>query len=153
MDSLLRLYCLMEAIAPSSTRLHTAGKLIDNNHLPIAHHVLFVALVERLGAYGSLKVVNKFDTRIAIDILDPERFLRLFDTRIGERYLFVLSVGSVVFFQREGTCNRRETAVERFGFRHWRGNNQGRPCFIDKDGIDLVDDGEMVATMCREPLP
>ena len=51
-------YRLMQPVAPTTPRLHAAGKLIDDHDLPITNHIRFVALVQGLRANGRFKVVH-----------------------------------------------------------------------------------------------
>ena len=71
---------------------------------------------------------------------------------VGERYLSVLLVDRVIVFLDERCGDTGEPCVERFGIGDGRRNDQRRPCFVDQDGVDLVDDGKMVTAVFRQSL-
>src|SRR3990167_10729120 len=75
-DALFRLYSLMQALAPATPRLHSAGKLIHYHHLPLAHDILLVAVKKRLGTHGGFEVVHVFDAAFGVYIFNSKQLFR-----------------------------------------------------------------------------
>ena len=58
-DAFLRLDRLVQAIGPPASGHGTARELVDDDHLAVAHQIVHVALVERVGAKGRIEVVQQ----------------------------------------------------------------------------------------------
>jgi hypothetical protein len=77
--ALLGLDRLVEALGPAATLHDPAGELVDDLDLAVDHHVLVVAVVERLGLQGLDEVVDELCVARVVEVLDPERLLDLLD--------------------------------------------------------------------------
>ena len=56
----LRFHRLMQAFAPTATGQDTTGEFIHDHHLVILHHILFIAVVQRIGAQQLVHDVQAF---------------------------------------------------------------------------------------------
>ena len=122
--------CLMKTLRPPPARLETTGEFVHNHDFSIADHIIFVALVQGLGANSGLEMVHELDALVCIYIVYTEDLLRFFYARIGERYLLVLLVHSEVFFFAKSHRELCKTLVERFGICYGRRDDKRGARFV-----------------------
>ncbi len=113
-------------------------------------------------------MVDELHVAGVVEVLDPERALDLLDRRLRGAHRLVLLVVEVVgarelglvlalcTLARGGSGGERlrdagEVVVRRGGRLRLAGDDQRRPCLVDQDRVDLVDDPEAVAAL-DEPL-
>ena len=161
-DVLLRLDRLVKALAPAAPFHDATGELVDDLHLAVLDHVVDVVLVERLRLERLDQVVDELDVPGAVEVVDPQRALDLFDPRLGRRYGLVLLVVEEVVLLRERLVvelralrlrtveplhDAREVVVGPRGGRRLAGDDERRPRLVDQDRVDLVDDRVSVAAL------
>jgi hypothetical protein len=101
LDALLRLHRLVQAIGPATPGHQPAGELVDDHHLRTAalaglHHVLHVALLERMGHQRLVHRVQDRQRLGIVEVLHLQHLLDAVDALLGERRLMVLFVDPVV---------------------------------------------------------
>ena len=74
-DLLLRLDGLVQAVAPAAARHQASGELVDDDDLAVLHHVVDVALEERVRAQRLVDVVEQRHVRRVVEAarLQPMR--------------------------------------------------------------------------------
>ena len=133
---LFRFDGLMKAFAPPPARLEAAREFVDDDDLPVFHHIILVPLEKGFRAHRSLQMVHVLDARIGVDIPDAERLLRFFDALIiREDYLLVLFFHGVIYIMQKGTRDPREALVKGFRVGDGRGDDEWRSRFIKEDGV------------------
>ena len=166
-DALLRLDRLVQALRPAPALEDAAGELVDDHHLAVDDGVVLVLLVEGLGLERLHEVVDEGAVLAHVEVVDAEEFLRPFDAPLGRRHGLVLLVELVVVVDLGGVLGLAQRfrasvfgrlalhllgeAGERVvGLRRLlgrAGDDQRRPCLVDQDVVDLVDDREVVAAL------
>ena len=162
-DVLLGLDGLVQALGVPAAEHQTAGELVHDDDLAVLHHIVHVPLHGAVGLDGLVDVVSDGAVFGVGQVLQVEELLGLGNApgrQGGGAGLFVHNVVRVqalvlcglviglrhhIFFQPAGECLRH--VVQLGGFFPHAGNDQGRPGFVDEDGVHLVHDGEAVAPL------
>ena len=99
----LRLDGLMQPIGPAPAHHQATGELVDDDHLAVLHHVVLVAMVERVGAERRVQVVHQGDVVRVVQARSWRQQLGLGEDVFGafvpgfrEQYLMRLLVHPVV---------------------------------------------------------
>ena len=156
LDAFLGLDGLMQAFGQAAPRHHAAGELVDQDDLFALDDVVLVALVQGVGAQGLVGVVHQADVGGVIQaggvlgemaallqrLLDP---LRPFFGQQDLLLLFVQLVGRLVGDQLFDQAVQDLVQVRAVLGR--ARDDQGRARLVDQDGVDLVDDGEVVRAL------
>ena len=72
---LLGLHRLVEPVRPAPAGHEAARELVDDHDLPVLHHVVDVALEERVRAQALVDVVEHVHVRRVPEVLDPQQLL------------------------------------------------------------------------------
>ena len=169
LHELLRLDGLMQTVAVAAADHQAAGELIDDNDLVVLHHVVHVALHQRVGAQRGVDVVQQLVVGDVGEVLHAEPALRLAHARLGQvaGLLFLvddvilahrrqLLVGERVFLPAvllrlfaplQGADEAIRLFIQVGGFIARAGDNQRGARLVDEDGVHLVHDGEVVAAL------
>ena len=152
-DAFLGLDGLVQAIRPAAARHRAAGELIDDDDLAVAHDVLAVAVVQRMGAQGRIEVVHEADVGRVIQALaltqQAELGHQLLDVLMavfGDVDLLALLIDAVValafFLQLADQLGHdlHDAQVEVGVLFGGAGDDQRGARLVDEDGVDLVDD-------------
>ena len=153
----------MKAFAVTAAEHNTACKFVNNEHLPILHHIVNVAAHDALCTDGHIDMVLQGDIVEIHQVLHMEIGLRLFHALLGEHRrlrLFIDDIVGVRLFlgvflsillldahhlQALGKFVR--LAIEVRGGVALAGDDQRRARLVDQNGVDLVDDAEIVAAL------
>ena len=139
---------LMQALIVATTRQDTAGVFVDDEHLAAGHHVIAVAQEQFLGLDGVVQVADQRGVVRLVQVVDAEIILDLVDAWIknADNLLFLVDLIILVAGELEHqTC---ELAVPTGHVAFGRtGNDQRGTGLVDEDGVDLIDDGEVVAAL------
>ena len=152
----------MQALGPTPSRHGASGELIDDDDLAVAHDVLDIAPIERMGAQRGVQVVHQPDVRGVVEAFalaqqacaDHQRF-DVFVAGLAEMHLALFLVDRIVAVTFRFVASGRRP-LHAFEARHQTvdgdiglGALLGRPRdderrarFVDEDGVDLVDDRE-----------
>ena len=156
LDALLRLDRLVKTLGPAATRHLPAGELVDDDDLAVLDDVVAIALVQGMGAERLLEVAREAGVGV-VEVLDPEELLDLVDAFLGRRDGAVLEVDEEVaaLLLALGTALQpgnepREGEVQIRRFLGLAADDQRRPCLVDEDVVDLVDD--RVGALPLDPL-
>src|ERR1700761_6123454 len=156
----LRLNRLMQAVGPAATRERTAGELIDDHHLAVAHDVVDVTLIDRVGAQRGIQVMHDgqilgiVQAAIGLDHAGlAQQLVGVRHALFGQVHLLLLLVDPVIartvfFFLTDHLRHalvHRQIQLRR-GF-SGTGNDQRRTRFVDQDRVDFVDDGVVEAAL------
>ena len=109
LHALLRLDRLVQPVRPAPARHEAAGELVDDDDLAVLHHVVDVALEERVRLQRLRDVVQGVDLARVVEVRDAEQPLALRDALLREHGVAVLLVDRVVDLAREA----RDDAVHR----------------------------------------
>ena len=155
---------LMQALGVAAAFHDATGELVDDLDLAVGDHVLLVAMEHVLGLQRLLQVVDQLAGEIGIDVLDAQTVLDLLKAALGggdgvlglihdvvARGLDVLGGGEHVvrdvLAALKAAHGTREILVGAGGLGAGTRDDERRSGLIDQDGVDLVDDGVMVATL------
>ena len=154
----------MQALGVAAAFHDATGELVDDLDLAVGDHVLLVAMEHVLGLQRLLQVVDQLAGEIGIDVLDAQTVLDLLKAALGggdgvlglihdvvARGLDVLGGGEHVvrdvLAALKAAHGTREILVGAGGLGAGTRDDERRSGLIDQDGVDLVDDGVMVATL------
>ena len=140
-NAFLGLDRLVEPIAVAPPEHQAPRKLVDDDDLPVLHHVLDVAVVQGLRAQRLLGVVHQLDVLRIGQVVDPEEMLHGGHALLGQRGGPELLVHPVVALRLEPGHVLGELVVELDGLLDLARDDEGRPRLVDEDEIDLVHDG------------
>ncbi len=94
-----------------------------------------------------IDVVNDFHVRGVVQIAEPKQPFALADAFFGQRRGPVLFVKRVIYFLNQLGNNFVDLEVFVGRFFRWTGNDERRARFVNQDGVNFVDDGELVAAL------
>ncbi len=155
-DLFLGLDGLVQALGQAAAAHHPAGELVDQDHLAALDDIVLVQGVEGVGPQGLVDVVHhRYIGRIvqAGGILGQmaaflQQFFDLFGAVFGQDDLFLfLVVVEGVGVLDQFADHRVHGLVEFRAILGGAGDDQRGAGFVDQDRVDLVDDGEVVATL------
>ena len=155
---------LVQALGVATAFHDAAGELVDDLDLAVGDHVLLVAMEHVLGLQRLLQVVDELAREVGVDVLDAQAALDLLKTALGggdgvlglihdvvARGLDVLGGGEHVvrhvLAALQAAHGTREVLVGAGRLGAGARDDEGRTRLIDQDGVDLVDDGVVVATL------
>ena len=138
---------LVQSVGPAATGHLTSGELVDDDDFAVFHDVIDVALVERVGAQGLVYVVNHFHVRGVVQIAETEQAFAFADAIFGERRLAMFFVERVVDVLDQLGDDFVDLVVLVGGFLGGAGNDQRGARFVDEDGVDFIDDREVMAAL------
>ena len=158
---LLRLNRLMQSVRITAPRHHAARKFIDNHDLIVADDVIMILLHQIVGAKGQNDAVLNFQILRIRQVFKMEKLLRLLNALCGQIDNLILLIndkisglllldshdgidlGEILHVLASGHLLRQNVTglIDSGGFVALSGNDQRRSCFIDQDGVHLIDDG------------
>ena len=161
------LFCLdslVQALGVAATFHDAAGELVDDLDLAVGDHVLLVAVEHVLGLQRLLQVVDELAREVGVDVLDAQAVLDLLKAALGggdgvlglvhdvvTRGLNVLGGGEHVvghvLAALQTAHGTRKVLVGAGGLGAGARDDQRGARLIDQDGVDLVDDGVVVAAL------
>ncbi len=148
LDAFLRLDGLVQSLVVAAARQDTAGVLVDDEHLAAGHDVVAVAQEQFLGLDGVVQVADQGGVARFIEVVDAEIVLHLGDARIEDADDLLLLVDLVVLVAVELRDETGELPVPTGHVAFGRaGDDQRGTRLVDEDGVDLVDDGEVVSAL------
>lgn len=133
--------------------------LIDDHDLVVDDDVVLVLLEELLRLDGVVQVAHQRRVHRLVEVVDAQPVLDLADAGLvdGDRALLLVDVvvaGLLDALERladfaalEALDQLGEVAVPLGGLVGRAGDDQRRTGLVDEDGVDLVDDGEVVAAL------
>ena len=151
----------MQSVGPAASRHQAAGELVDDEDLAVLHDVLDIAAVERVRLDARLDVVLQVPVFGIGDVADAQQLLDLFPAGIGDGDGAVLLVDhevageDFVFAQAAidllAQLQRRDDAIHLVvlvgGLFALAADDERGAGLVDQDGIDLVDDAEVMTTL------
>ena len=139
---------LMQAFVVATSRQDTTGVLVDDEHLASGHDVVAVTQEQLLGLDGVVQITDQGGVVRLVQIVDAKIVLDLGDARIENADDLLLLIDIVVLVAGELRDQARELAVPTSHVAFGRsGDNQRGTGFVDEDGVDLVDDGEVMSAL------
>ena len=155
---------LMQALGVAAAFHDAAGELVDDLDLSVGDHVLLVAVEHVLGLQRLLQVVDQLTGEIGIDVIDTQAALNLLKAALGggdsvlglvhdvvARGLNVLGGGEHVvrhvLAALKAAHGTREVLVGAGGLGAGARDDERGTCLVDQDGVDLIDDGVVVAAL------
>ena len=155
---------LMQALGVAAAFHDAAGKLVDDLDLAVGDHVLLIAVEHVLGLQRLLQVVDQLAGEIGIDVIDTQAALNLLKAALGggngvlglvhdiiARGLHVLGGGEHVMRDvlaaLKAAHGAREVLVGAGGLGAGARDDERRSGLVDQDGVNLVDDGVVVAAL------
>ena len=147
LDAFLGLDGLVEPVRPAPARHQAPGELIHDDYFAVLHHVVAVALEERVGLERLIDVVDIVHVGGVVKVVETQQLFRLLNARLLDAGLAVLLVDIVVVAFLEGGNNLVDFVVLLRGLFGGPGNDQGSARLVDQDGVHLVHDGVMVRAL------
>ncbi|GJD71644.1 hypothetical protein MMMDOFMJ_4607 [Methylobacterium gnaphalii] len=153
-DLFLGLKRLVQALGVAPALHHTAGELVDDHHLVILDNVV---LVQREQSVRAQRLRDVSDDRDVVRVVEVTLFedasvaqglLHKFVARLGERDGALLLV-EVVMLGHEMRHQRIDRHVQLGAVVNGAGDDQRRARLVDQDRVDLVDDREVVPSLCH----
>jgi hypothetical protein len=166
---LLGLHRLVEAVGPAAAGHEAARELVDDHDLAVLDDVVHVALEEAVGPKRLVHVVEHVHVGGLPEVLDPQDGLHVGHALLGEGDGLRLLVDDVVARLLELRALLRLLLPGDAGARlqlrddlvdavvlvgrllGGAADDQGSAGLVDEDGVDLVDDGEVVAALDVHP--
>ena len=147
LDVLLGLDGLVHALVVAAADQHAAGELVDDQHLAVADDVVLVALEQLLGLDGVVEVADQRRVGGLVEVVDAELVLDELHADLvhadGALAQVHLVVGVLLHQRRQpgelGVPVRRAVGGP--------GDDQRGAGLVDQDGVDLVDDREVVPAL------
>ncbi len=153
LDALFGLDRLMQTVGPAAALHGAAGEFIDDDHFPLPHDVLDIALVQGMRAQRRIQVMHQTDIGGVVQALaiaqQADLRHQLFDflmTVLGQRRLFGLFIHRVIagtvlsLLPGQARDQRVDLDVELGAFLCRARDDQRRARFVDQNRIDFVDD-------------
>ena len=138
---LLSLDGLMQTLAITAAHHQAARELVHDDHLTVLHHVVHVALHQRVGAQGAMDMVVQLAVIRVVQVIDLEGVLHPLCAFIGKGHGLLLFVHGIMLVPLQGAHHRVRLFVQLGGLTALTGDNQGRAGLVDQDGVHLVHDG------------
>ena len=138
----------MQTLVVTAARQDTAGVLVDDQNLAVGDDVVAVTQEEFLGLDGVVEVADECGVTRLVQVVDAEEVLDLGDARVEHADDLLLLVDLIVLVAGQLRHETRELAVPTGHVALGRaGDDQRGMGLIDEDGVDLIDDGVMVAAL------
>ena len=154
----------MQALRIAAAFHNAAGELVDDLDLTVGDHVLLIAVEHVLGLQRLLQVVDQLAGEIGIDVIDTQAALDFLKAALGggngvlglihdvvARGLHVLGGGEHVvrdvLAALKAAHGAREVLVGAGGLGAGARDDERRSGLVDQDGVNLVDDGVVVAAL------
>ena len=139
---------LVQTLVVTAARQDTAGVLVDDQNLAVGDDVVAVTQEEFLGLDGVVEVADECGVARLVQVVDAEEVLDLGDARVENADDLLLLVDLIVLVAGQLRHETRELAVPTGHVALGRaGDDQRGTGLIDEDGVDLIDDGVMVAAL------
>jgi len=145
--ALLGLDRLVHALVETAPWQHPAGELVDDEHLTVADDVLPVAVEQLLGLERVVQVTDQWRVGGFVEVLDSELVLDQGYALLGDRDGPLALFDVVVLVPDQLRREAGELEVPALVLLGRAGNDQWGSRLVDQDGVDLVDDREVVATL------
>ena len=137
----------MQAFRPAAAFHDAARVLVDDLHFAAHYDIVDVAMEHEVRLQGLLQVVRKLARRVVIDVVDTQAGLDFRQAGLGCEDGLLRLVELVVFVTNQAEHRLGELFVGIGGLHACAGNDERRARLVDEDGVDLVDDGEVVAAL------
>ncbi len=147
LDVLLGLDGLVQTLVVAAADQHAAGELVDDEHLAVADDVVLVALEELLGLERVVEVADQRRVRGLVEVLDAQLVLDELDAQFVHADGALLDVDLVVDVLLHQRRQPGELGVPVRSAVGRPGDDQRGAGLVDQDGVDLVDDGEVVPAL------
>ena len=147
LDMLLGLDGLVHALVVAAADQHAAGELVDDQHLAVADDVVLVALEQLLGLDGVVEVADQRRVGGLVEVVDAELVLDELDADLVHADGALAQVDLVVDVLLHQRRQPGELGVPVRRAVGGPGDDQRGAGLVDQDGVDLVDDREVVAAL------
>ena len=147
LDPLLGLQSLVETLGVAASRHETPGELVDDQNLPVLHHVVHVSLEKGVGLEGLVDGLEKVHVLQVEEVDDVEALLGPGDAALFQGDGLRLLVELVVFTLLEGSDKTVHPGVDLRGLLGGTGDDQRGTGLIDQNAVHLVDNGEVMAPL------
>ena len=152
LHAFLRFNRLMQTFREAPTVHQASGELIDDDDFAFLNDVVFVEMIERVGAQRVVEVGDHLGVVGVIKLVDAQRALDLFDAFVGQEGDAILEVDDVVAIRLfvidalraaflERAHDLRELLVQVGRLVRLTGDDQRGTRFVDQDVVHFVDDG------------
>src|SRR5882757_7750226 len=138
---------LVETVGPAPTGHLPSGEFVDDDDFAIFVDVVDIDFVQRMGAQGLIDMVHRVDVGRIGHIGQAEEALTLIEAFFGQRGLAMLFVDGVVDVTDQLGNDFVDLEIFVGGLFGWAGDNQRGARLVDQDGVDFIDDGEVMATL------
>jgi len=145
---LLGLDGLVHALVVAPSGQDAPGVLVDDENLAALDDVVLVPLEELLRPDRVVQEGDQGGVQGLVEVVDAEVVLHLLDAGLEHPDGALLLVDLVVLVPPQAQGDAGELAVPLVDVPGGGpGDDEGRACLVDEDGVHLVDDGEVVAAL------
>src|SRR5262245_42882053 len=95
---------LVQAIGPTPPRHQSAGKFVNDNHLPVLDNVVDITLEDRMRFKSLLHMMQCVDLSWIVEIVNTEQSLNLGDAAFGQSDRTALFVHGVITLGVNGSA-------------------------------------------------
>ncbi|OPZ75142.1 MAG: hypothetical protein BWY80_00285 [Firmicutes bacterium ADurb.Bin456] len=139
--ALFGFYGLVQAVAVTPAEHQAASEFINDNNLPVLHHVIFVPFHQPVGLQSLVQLVGKLNVLVVIKVFYPQHFFHLGHPGLGDGGGMGLLIHIVIGFPDELRHNPGKGVVEFGGFFSLAGNDQGCPGLVHQNAVHFVHNG------------
>ena len=134
---------LVKAVGVTSSVHQTSGEFIYYDDLAVLDDVVYIPLHHGVSLQGVQHVMVVFHALGISEVVKVEISLSLGHALFCEHDLLVLLVHGIVFVEFQILYELVSFRIKVCGIVASSGDDERGPGFIDQDGVDLVDDGEV----------
>ena len=147
-DAFLRFDGLMQTLIVAAAGQDAAGMFVNDEHFTVGDHVVTVAQEQFLRLDGVVQIANQGGVARLVQVVDAQIIFNLADARVKDADGLLLLVDLVILVTGQFGHQSGELAVPArdIAFRR-SGDDQRGTRLINENGIHLVDDGVMVASL------
>src|SRR5712671_5185779 len=147
LDAFFGFHGLVEPVGPTAARHLAAGKFIDDDDFAVFVDVIDVGFVERMRTQRLVDVVHRVDIGGVGHIGQTQKALAFVEAFFSERGLAMLFVDGVVDIANQLGNDFVDLEIFVGGLFGRAGDDQRGARLVDQDGVNFVDDGEVMAAL------
>ena len=147
LDAFLGLDRLVQALVVATPSKNSTGVLVDDDDLAVDDHVVAVVLEQFLRANRVVQETHERGVDRVVEVVDADLILDLVDGLLQNAHGALLLIDLVVLVALEESGDAGEFRVPRRRLVSRAADDQRGACLVDKDRVDLVDDGEVVSAL------
>src|SRR5882762_5554464 len=145
--ALFGFHSLVKPVRPTAAGHLAAGKFVNDDDFAAFVDVVDVNFVKRVRAQGLVNMVHGVDVGRVGHVGQAEEALALIEALFGQRGLAMLFVDGVVDIANQLGDDFVDLEIFIGGLFGRAGDDERGARLVDQDGIDFIDDGEVMAAL------